>query len=309
MARGGPRQKGYDSITAYNWPSLGMTGEGNRAPFETLVPAYRRHWEHLLEQSPIPLQPLPLCGGWDSRPWHGENNLVRYGRTPEFFKRHLVDAKEMLNSPKVNFADKKLVLVEAWNEWGEGSYIEPHQEFGFGYLDAIREVFTDAPKEHADVTPVDAGLGPYDVPPLPPHRTAWDFQAGREGWNSTMGFADVGIRNGALAGRTTTRDPAFFSPAFEARANKFKTVVIRLKLRGENGQPFKETAQLFWRTSRLSESEATSAKFEVNGDGQWHDYLVPVSRNPRWRGVVTGLRLDPCSQAGVLVEVESIRLE
>ena len=43
-----------------------------------------------------------------------------------------------------------------------------HQEFGFGYLDAIREVFTDAPKAHDDVTPADAGLGPYDVPPASP---------------------------------------------------------------------------------------------------------------------------------------------
>jgi hypothetical protein len=56
-----------------------------------------------------------------------------------------------------------MILVEAWNEWGEGSYIEPHQQFGFGYLDAIREVFTDAPKAHADTTPADVGLGPYDV--------------------------------------------------------------------------------------------------------------------------------------------------
>jgi hypothetical protein len=41
---------------------------------------------------------------------------------------------------------------------------EPQQEYGFGYLDAIRDVFTDAPKVHKDVTPSDADVGPYDVP-------------------------------------------------------------------------------------------------------------------------------------------------
>jgi hypothetical protein len=57
-----------------------------------------------------------------------------------------------------------MVLVEAWNEWGEGSYIEPQQEYGFGDLDAIRGVLTDASKPHEDVTPADVDLGPYDVP-------------------------------------------------------------------------------------------------------------------------------------------------
>ena len=159
--------EGYDAITAYNWPGVGMTGDDMFAPFETLVPAYRRQWEHLFAESPIPQTPLPVCGGWDSRPWHGEHGLVRFGRTPELFKRHLLDAKRFLEAPNSKPELPKLVLVEAWNEWGEGSYIEPHKEFGFGYLDAIREVFTDAPKAHADMTPADVGLGPYDVTPAP----------------------------------------------------------------------------------------------------------------------------------------------
>ena len=41
-----------------------------------------------------------------------------------------------------------------------GHYIAPHEEHGFGYLDAVREVLTHAPKEHADLRPEDAGLGP-----------------------------------------------------------------------------------------------------------------------------------------------------
>lgn len=31
--------------------------------------------------------------------------------------------------------------INAWNEWTEGSMLEPEQEFGYGYLDAIRDVF------------------------------------------------------------------------------------------------------------------------------------------------------------------------
>jgi hypothetical protein len=81
-----------------------------------------------------------------------------------------------------------------------------------------------------------------------------------------------------------------------------------MKLRRTDGRPFRDSAQLFWQTGRLPESEATSARFEVVGDGQWHDYRVPVSENRRWNGTVTRLRLDPCNQADVEVEIDAIRL-
>ncbi len=302
-------EEGYDAVTAYNWPGLGMSGSGMFAPFESLVPAYRRQWEHLLEQSPIPLNPLPVCGGWDSRPWHGENNLVRFGRTPELFERHLRDARTLLESRKRTTSPDNMVLVEAWNEWGEGSYIEPHKEYGFGYLDAIRKVFTDAPPAHEDVTPVDAGIGPYDVTPSPPPRTSWDFAQGAQGWTAFMGLTDVREEHGALVTRTTNNDPAFTSPPLQAKAREYSSVVVRLKLARADGKPFEDAAQLFWQSSRQSESEATSERFRISGDGQRHDYRVPLAKNNRWRGTITRLRLDPCNQANVNVELGAVRLE
>ncbi|MDD4871513.1 MAG: glycoside hydrolase family 99-like domain-containing protein [Kiritimatiellae bacterium] len=300
--------EGYDSVTAYNWPGLNMSGTGYYAPFETLLEGYRKHWAHIGEKSPIPLLPVPVCGGWDSRPWHGDNNLVRYGRTPELFRQHLQDAKLLIESGQRKVENGNMILVEAWNEWGEGSYIEPHNEFGFGYLDAIRDVFTDAPKEHVDVTPVDAGVGPYDVPPAPAAQTAWSFDSGDEGWTHVMGLTDMRVQNGVLGARSTGRDPAFFSPPMKTSARDFNTVRIRMKLQKKEGQEIKDRAQLFWRTNRMPESEASSERFDVSGDGQWHDYVIPVAKNPRWRGFITRLRLDPCNQADVFVEIDSVSL-
>jgi uncharacterized repeat protein (TIGR01451 family) len=298
-------EEGYDAVTAYNWPGLGLASGEKRGPFDTLLEGYRRNWQHILEQAPIPLL-LPVCGGWDSRPWHGDNNLVRYGRTPDLFKRHLLDAKALLQtnrpSPVAN-----AILIEAWNEWGEGSYLEPHKEFGFGYLDAIRQVFTEAPREHTDLAPADVGLGPYELPRDPGFQTAWDFDRGDEGWGATMQMTDVRATAGVLAARTTGNDPAFFGPPMQARASDFSAVIVRMKLQPADGQPFTDMAQFFWRTSRLPESEASSIRFNVTGDGQWHDYRLPVAENRRWRGVVTRLRLDPGARPGVRVELDAIR--
>ncbi len=70
-----------------------------------------------------------------------------------------------------------------------------------------------------------------------------------------------------------------------------------------------DVGQLFWQTLTLHESEATSVRFKVQIDGQWHEYLLPVHENRRWRGTITRLRLDPCTNANVLVEIDYIRLE
>jgi hypothetical protein len=35
----------------------------------------------------------------------------------------------------------KILTINAWNEWTEGSYLEPDTVYGMGYLEAIRDVF------------------------------------------------------------------------------------------------------------------------------------------------------------------------
>lgn len=307
----GPREvedEGYDAVTCYNWAGLGLIGPEKHGPFSALIEGYRRQWETFIEQSRLPII-LPISGGWDSRPWHGNNAMVRHGRTPAMFKRHLQQARDMLE----HCADKtKLlpaVIIEAWNEWGEGSYIEPHKEYGFGYLDAVRDVFTDEAPEHEDLVPNDVGIGPYDVPPEQPVRTAWTFDRDTDGWNNNMQCDSVGQTEGALVAETVGGDPALFGPPIQAMATSFPVVRLRMRLCSKDGAPFSDTAQLFWRTKRWTENEACSIRFAVSVDGQWHQYQLPVSENPRWKGVITRLRLDPCTRAGVRVELDEIRLE
>ena len=123
-----------------------------------------------------------------------------------------------------------------------------------------------------------------------------------------MLFRSLKTAGGVLSARTTGTDPAFFSTAIHARASDFKAIVVRMRLSGTNSAPQTESAQVFWRTTRLAESESTSARFDVRIDGQWHDYRIPVAQNARWRGTITALRLDPVSRPGIQVELDRVEL-
>ena len=53
---------------------------------------------------------------------------------------------------------KRFVIMDNWNEWGEGHYIAPHLSGGFKYLQAIREVFTKRDNLPDYRTPQDLGF-------------------------------------------------------------------------------------------------------------------------------------------------------
>jgi hypothetical protein len=44
-------------------------------------------------------------------------------------------------------------------------------------------------------------------------------------------------------------------------------------------------------------------------DGQWHELRIDLTQSPEWKGTITQLRLDPGSGAGIVVELDYVRLE
>jgi len=59
--------------------------------------------------------------------------------TAEEFGKHLEAAKRFMDEyPTLT---RSMGVVCCWNEFGEGSYIEPTKKDGFSYLEKIRNVF------------------------------------------------------------------------------------------------------------------------------------------------------------------------
>ena len=102
----------------------------------------RKQWD---ESFDIPLFPC-VSVGWDDTPrfpGKGPQDCTRFHQTPEVFANYLTKAFEYVRQHP---EQPRLITLNAWNEWVEGSYLLPDMYYGFGYLDAVKRV-VDAEKD------------------------------------------------------------------------------------------------------------------------------------------------------------------
>lgn len=95
-------------------------------------------WQHFTDDFTVPFFPQ-VSIGWDPNPrFPGALQGMVTETNVADFKRFLLQAKVYVdrhpNQPK-------LITINAWNEWAEGSYLEPDKAHGFDYLNAVKQVF------------------------------------------------------------------------------------------------------------------------------------------------------------------------
>lgn len=75
--------------------------------------------------------------GWDNSPRTGRSAVVR-NNTPENFEKALRKARDFVDKHP---EQAPLITINSWNEWTETSYLMPCNVYGYGYLEAIKNVF------------------------------------------------------------------------------------------------------------------------------------------------------------------------
>jgi hypothetical protein len=104
---------------------------------------------------------VTLSQAWSG--WQDEGTMWKL--PPEDFEILLRKGKAFMeNNFSKDELGSRMLILDNWNEWSEGHYLLPYREYGFGYLDAIRRVFSNAPEQHDDLIPEDIGMGPYNMP-------------------------------------------------------------------------------------------------------------------------------------------------
>ena len=99
---------------------------------------YKRVWKRILYQAEKYKDKKFLYGAfvnYDDSPRRGELGKVIRGKSESIF---LESMQKLINISKKY--DKKYIFFTAWNEWGEGAYLEPDVDDGFNYLKLIKSL-------------------------------------------------------------------------------------------------------------------------------------------------------------------------
>ena len=73
--------------------------------------------------------------GYDDTPRRGRAGMLLEGASPSLFGEYLT---QLIRKNRI--AGNELIFLNAWNEWGEGNYLEPDGSNGYAYLEAVRDV-------------------------------------------------------------------------------------------------------------------------------------------------------------------------
>ncbi len=138
---------GIDSITSYAWCHHSAFDQFPETPYVKALEDNRRAWEGFAKEFTQPYFPN-VSMGWDPSPRTEQGkpyeNLgypytpVLAGNSPRAFEQALLAANAFLQAhPR----SRNILTLNAWNEWTEGSYLEPDTLHGLRYLEALRRVF------------------------------------------------------------------------------------------------------------------------------------------------------------------------
>lgn len=137
---------GFDSVTSYVWIHHASLPQ-QQTDYNEVRDSYLAYWDQAVKMFDAPFFPN-VTMGWDSSPRCDQRDTLDNsgypftntigGNTPERFRTALEITKQRLLA---NPSGPRILTINCWNEWTEGSYLEPDTVHGMKYLEAVREVF------------------------------------------------------------------------------------------------------------------------------------------------------------------------
>lgn len=126
---------GFDSATNYQMLNLIQVKDRD---YSDAVEEAIEAWDKKDKEIPVPYYPQ-VGVGWDNNARFKKlKSPILYNATPEKLEKALWAAKAYLDARPDRVP---LVTINSWNEWTEGSQLEPDSVYGYARLNAIKKVF------------------------------------------------------------------------------------------------------------------------------------------------------------------------
>ena len=136
-----------NSTTSYTWIHHATLSGFPTTPYANVAEQGEKYWTKAATETKIAYYPN-VSMGWDPSPRACQSDTytdsdypfmpIATGNTPEAFRQSLVRVKQFLDTHP---SSANIFNINAWNEWTEGSYLEPDNRSGFQYLKAVKSVF------------------------------------------------------------------------------------------------------------------------------------------------------------------------
>jgi hypothetical protein len=78
---------------------------------------------------------------FDHSPRSGYRGIILRNSTPCNWYSFL---KKIFSVTSIRKPEENLVFIKAWNEWGEGNYMEPDLQNGRGYIEFTRKAYNES---------------------------------------------------------------------------------------------------------------------------------------------------------------------
>lgn len=102
-----------------------------------LVVSYDKIWRELIKEAKKSEKNTFLSGfvKYDDTPRRGKHARIIVNASPAKFEKYL---KKLIEISRAQ--NKEYLFLTAWNEWGEGAYLEPDEEMGNEYLTTLKKI-------------------------------------------------------------------------------------------------------------------------------------------------------------------------
>jgi len=139
---------GAASVTSYCWVHNASPPTFPYSDYIYMLNQTQSYWQSARSTyGAIPYIPN-VSVGWDPSPRTSQSDnydnlgypfMATFNSTQSQFQQALSASLQFIQSAPAN--TPQILTINAWNEWTEGSYLEPDSVNGFAYLEAIQTVF------------------------------------------------------------------------------------------------------------------------------------------------------------------------